>query len=79
MIAICQPASAQWEAELPAIPRSGSLRRIDDIVNELLAGYALAGQAPAATDTRPEHLGLPAGVSPQVHGSPIEMSVVSER
>jgi hypothetical protein len=42
MIAICPPMSVEWGADPSAAGRIGSLRRIDDIVNELLAGYALA-------------------------------------
>jgi len=40
MIAICQPTPAEWNGGPPVAQRTGSLRRIDDILSELLAGYA---------------------------------------
>ena len=38
-----------WDRR-PARERPGSLRRIDDILGELLAGYALAAEAPEMED-----------------------------
>ncbi|HEX4141980.1 MAG TPA: hypothetical protein VHY91_00385 [Pirellulales bacterium] len=46
MIAICQPTAGS-SAGSRAPERSGSLRRIDEIVSELLAGYPLAAAASA--------------------------------
>jgi hypothetical protein len=59
MIAISQPLKNQI---VDAPPRNGSLRRIDDILAELLAGYAEIkpvalndpGSAPAGTVALPE-------------------------
>ena len=42
MIAICTPAESQTSE---SIGRTGSLRRIDEILAELLAGYAVAGDS----------------------------------
>jgi hypothetical protein len=64
MIAICPPAEAQWNG-MPATPaRTGSLRRIDEIVNELMAGYSLP-----ADDSRTEDLGAE-DASPRRAGRP---------
>jgi hypothetical protein len=74
MIATCQPTATGWNAGLPPAERSGSLRRIDDIVSELLAGYPLAVQAGAA-QSRGDSL-------PPIHAagaSPAEMMLVGQR
>jgi hypothetical protein len=49
MIAIC-PAPQSQIGDLATAPRAGSLRRIDDILAELLAGYASALPQPVAAE-----------------------------
>jgi hypothetical protein len=81
MIAICQPTATQWSPgtvppEWNGPPeRTGSLRRIDEIVNELLARY------PHAVETSmPESRGaglLPVSIA--ANASSAEMMLVAER
>jgi hypothetical protein len=92
MIAICQPAEYQRDESRPdgsqcggvatIPPRTGSLRRIDEIVGELLAGYALAGEPGEAADLRPGRAYTPAAAIdalPRFDASAVEMLSASPR
>ena len=86
MIATCQPTATGWNAGLPPAERSGSLRRIDDIVSELLTGYAelLPGNAPATEIGAPQAQGdsIPpihaAQIQIAAHAHPAEMMLAGE-
>ncbi|HEY1785450.1 MAG TPA: hypothetical protein VGG30_07870 [Pirellulales bacterium] len=83
MIAPFQSTAAEWSAGSLPPERSGSLRRIDDIVSELLAGYRLADAADTATfdmATSPANnasrIDAAAGVTPPVGGPLVNRSGV---
>jgi hypothetical protein len=69
MIAISSPTQAEMNGPV-AEPRTGSLRRIDDILAELLVGYASVAKQPAAEDidsAQPERLiGAPVSVPAEI-------------
>ena len=72
MIAFCQPAEcprdvsqpegSQWNGVPTSPSRTGSLRRIDEIVGELLAGYGVGSEPGEAGAVRSGRACMPAAV-----------------
>ena len=78
MIAICLPAEAQCSG-MPTTPvRTGSLRRIDDIVNELLAGYRLPAANSCALAAEARAAALPANFPARANATPGAMLPVAQ-